>query len=359
MYPAIHLNLPMLEHNARTLTTLCRSHGLELMAVTKGVGAIPEVAKAFLAGGATALADSRLQNIQRLRSAGVECPLWLLRSPALSEAAACAALATGSFNSQWPVLERLNAEASQRRLVHQVYLMVEMGDLREGLLPQEAASMYQACLQLPAIEVVGISANLACFAGVKPTGDVMAELAALARELQGSRRLKISAGNSSALHLMAQGGWEGPWTSAMDHLRVGESLLFGWDVFTQEPLDGFSQDTCFLRAEVIEVEIKPSRPKGPRGSDAFGEIQHFPDRGLRRRALASVGKQDFGAGHLRPIQSGIEVVGATSDHLVLDVEENPEIEVGTMLDFTLDYGSLLALTTSRYVEVSFCGRGDQ
>lgn len=354
MYPCLQINLAQVEGNARQATILCQRFGMNLLAVTKAVGALPEIAHACLAGGAVGLADSRLQNIQRLRRAGISAPLWLLRSPTISEAAACAALADGSFHTELAVLKQLSTAARQQSRKHEVYLMVEMGDLREGIMPADLPGVYTACRDYPGLDVVGLGTNLACFAGVKPTAAAMDNLVQLAQELDAGRALKISAGNSSAIQLMLQGGWQDRWHGAMDHLRIGESLLLGWDIFDGSPLPGFGQRAFVLRAEVLEVKKKPSLPLGPRGRDAFGQTLEFADRGLRRRALVSLGRQDFGAGSLFPLQSGVEILGATSDHLVLDVEDAADVAVGTILEFGLDYGALLALSTSAYVDTVLC-----
>ncbi len=360
MYPCLHVDLHKLRHNAEVLAALCRDFGMQLMAVTKGIGGAPEAAHAFLAGGAASLADSRLQNLLHLRKSGVQGEFWLLRSPGPSDVEQCAAIADGSFHSQWSVLQQLSQAAQRLERQHKVYIMVEMGDLREGLPPPEAADLFRRARQLPNLEVLGLGTNLACFAGIKPTAATMEVLADLAVDIardEGCEPLQISAGNSSAAVLMNNGGWQGVWTGAMHHVRMGESLLFGWDIFEQKPLAGCALHPCVLGAEVIEVAIKGSRPLGPRGRDAFGQRPDFEDRGQRRRALVAVGRQDFGAGNLVPLLDGIEVIGATSDHLVLDVEAQPQVKVGTILEFSLDYGSLLALSTSNYVKKVFSNQG--
>jgi Predicted amino acid racemase len=96
---------------------------------------------------------------------------------------------------------------------------------------------------------------------------------------------------------------------------------------------------------------KPSKPIGTIGADAFGKVPVFEDRGRRLRAIAAVGKQDAKIDGLAPLDPGVTVLGASSDHLTLDVEDCPTRPVlGGVMRFTLDYGAMLALTTSPYVE---------
>jgi len=48
---------------------------------------------------------------------------------------------------------------------------------------------------------------------------------------------------------------------------------------------------------------------------------------------------------------GISVLGGSSDHLILDVEDAAEnVKVGDELEFWPGYGALLALSTSPYVQ---------
>jgi len=74
----------ILVESGSTVKDVCREHGIEVTGVTKGVCGHPEVAKAMLRGGVSSIGDSRLKNIDRLRQAGVEARLMLIRVPALS-----------------------------------------------------------------------------------------------------------------------------------------------------------------------------------------------------------------------------------------------------------------------------------
>ena len=50
----------------------------------------------------------------------------------------------------------------------------------------------------------------------------------------------------------------------------------------------------------------------------------FQDRGIRRRALLAVGRQDIEPDGLSPLTRGVEILGASSDHLVCDIEDAEE-----------------------------------
>jgi len=104
-------------------------------------------------------------------------------------------------------------------------------------------------------------------------------------------------------------------------------------------------------AEVVEVARKPSVPIGDRGQNAFGETCEFEDRGVRLRAILNLGRQDVVVDGIEPEMKGITVLGGSSDHLILDVEEaEREVKLGDELAFYPSYGALLALATSPYVQ---------
>ena len=329
MYPKLTVDLAKLQHNMAAIVEMCRPFGISSFGVTKVCLGWPEVGQALLEGGAIGLADSRLRNLRRLKEAGLS-PLMLLRSPALSEVEEAVETAQISLNSEKAVLKALSDAAAARGVVHQVLLMVDLGDMREGVWDDKLLDLYAYARKLPGIEVWGLGANFACLNGSPPWRGQYQRLAELAQAC-GDPSLVISGGNSSTLHIIRQGLWPGEWTSHVSNLRIGESAFLGWDIIDQTPLPGCSQDVCRLLGEVIEVQDKPT------------------PQGLRRRALVALGKQDLGTGSIRPIQEGMEVKGITSDHAVVDVTGGPHVEVGSVLAFAVDYWALLALCTSPYV----------
>jgi len=164
----------------------------------------------------------------------------------------------------------------------------------------------------------------------------------------------VSGGNSSALPLIAAGGMP----ERIDHLRIGEAILLGRETVRHSAWPGTHQDAFRLHAEVIELKEKPSAPLGEASQDAFGRSPTFTDRGERRRALVNVGREDVDPQGLTPSAPGLEVLGASSDYLLLDVTEaRSEVAVGDVLRFSMSYGSLLAAMDSQYVEKKLLGIG--
>jgi len=251
-----------------------------------------------------------------------------------------------SLNTEISVVKRLGRASRARGGIHGVILMVELGDLREGIPPVELEDAVRQTLEVEGIELAGIGTNLACLGGVRPSAQKMQELSSLAARIE--RRFGITLGCVSGGN-SANYGWlvSSPDTGRVNHLRMGESLLLGCDALTRKPIPGMHTDAFTVVAEVIEVRTKPSVPEGEIVQDAFGHHPKFPDRGNRRRALLAIGRQDIEPDTLRP-RIPTEIIGATSDHLVLDATE-ADLSVGDEVEFDVGYSSLLRAMASQDV----------
>jgi predicted amino acid racemase len=228
--------------------------------------------------------------------------------------------------------------------------MVDVGDLREGVWPDRVVPVVREACKYPNIEIVGLGCNLACYGGVIPTTENMQMLVDIrdaCRKATGLELNVLSGGNSANLPLLASGGMP----REINHFRIGEAITLGRNVLDRSPWPGTRQDTFRIVAEIVEVECKPSIPIGNRGQDAFGGYTDFVDRGIRKRAICNVGRQDVVVDGIQPDDPGIIVLGGSSDHLVLDVEEaRTDMQVGDEVVFYPSYGALLAATTSPYVQ---------
>jgi predicted amino acid racemase len=329
--------------------------GVEIVAVTKVTCGAPEVARAMLAGGATAIGDSRLENVERMRAAGIDVPFWLLRATPPALAADTVRLADVSLASEIVAVEALDRAAGAAGVRHGVLAMVDLGDLREGMLPAELPEFVDRVAALAHIDLIGIGTSLTCYGGVVPDERNLGELARLAHlaEERLGRPMLVSGGMSSSIDAALAGHLPGP----VDSLRIGESIILGVSTVTREPLPGLHTDAVTLEAPVIECKLKPSMPIGEIAQDAFGNVPAFEDRGERRRAICAIGRQDAPPGGLRPLDPRVEVLGASSDHLILDVHELPEPpRVGDAIGFVPTYAATLALFTSPYVDKVFVAR---
>ena len=306
----------------------------------------------MLSGGVRGLGESRLENIERLRDACVAAPIWLLRAPTPELADDVVRLADVSLESELVTLRALDAAAAAQGKRHGVVVMVDLGDLREGLMPAELPAFLAQAAQLAHLEIVGIGASLTCYGAIVPTAENLGLLVSLtkAAERQLERKLLISGGMSTTLDTIATG--ELP--AEIDNLRIGEAIVLGVSPASREQILGLHTDALVLEAPVVECKVKPSRPIGISAQDAFGQTPDFEDRGERRRAICAIGRQDVAPGALQPVDPRVEVLGASSDHLILDVHDLPEPPaIGDAIAFVPGYSATLALFTSPYVRKVF------
>ncbi|GGO89503.1 hypothetical protein GCM10011348_47400 [Marinobacterium nitratireducens] len=338
-----------LSENVRYLKRLCAVRGVTLATVVKAGCGWDALVRAVLEGGCDMLADSRLENLAGLPDAGPQVPRMLLRLPAPSEAEAVVRLSEISLNSEYAALAALNAAAQRLGRRHRVLLMVEMGDRREGVAPAALPSLVERIRRLPALEVAGIGTNLGCLGGIRTTADKLTELVGLAARLEAQlgRPLQyVSGGNSGALPLLL----EGRLPAGINHLRVGFAMLLGRDPYTDAPLPGLHTDVFSLEAELIEVGTKQSLPHGEIVLDAFGQVPSFEDRGEQLRGILGLGRLDTDCATLRPEDGRVGLIGASSDHLVVDLTATAEYQVGDRLRFAPGYGALVQAMLSPYVE---------
>ncbi len=345
--PRIEVDLAKIEGNARTLVTLLSQQGIDVTGITKATLGLPEVAAAMVAGGVVRLGDSRLANLERLREAGVTTPLMLIRSPTPDECARVVATGAICVVTEPSVVKTLAMAAAEAHVTQDLILMIELGDLREGVLPHHALELARRISLTPNVALVGIGTNLACRNGVVPTTAQMTQLATLAALLRTELGLPlplISGGNSANLGWALSGDL--PIQHGITDLRLGEAILLGTDPVHQAPIAGLHTDAFTLVASVIESLEKPTMPWGERSVDSFGAAPLVGDRGNIVQTLVSIGRQDLELDGLVP-PAGINVLGASSDHLVL--ETPTRLAPGTELRFQLGYSGLLRAMTSPYV----------
>ena len=68
---------------------------------------------------------------------GLDVPMWLLRAPTPATAADTVRLADVSLNSEVETVRALDAAAAAAGRRHGIVLMIDLGDLREGIMPRE------------------------------------------------------------------------------------------------------------------------------------------------------------------------------------------------------------------------------
>ena len=339
-----------IRRNAAAVVDLCSRHGISVVGVTKCVCGEPEIARAMLAGGCSMLADSRLDNIERLRAAGIDADVLLLRIPAISTASAVVRLAQYSLVSEIETARALSAAATAQVartafcLWSRPAIVGKVSRLRERKERRGIAGASG-----PTVGGHGDRAQLSLrHAAYSPRPSRRSWTSSKqSRRRSGIKMRLVSGGHSGDLHLL-QAGVTPP---RINQFRVGEAILCGTDFSTFADLPMPHTDTFTVFAEVIEVMDKQSAPAGPCGPDAFMRVCEWPDRGLRRRAIVDLGEIDLSTASLQPKREGVELVGASSDHLVARCHRRIATgELGEELEFGTLYPAVCTGWSSRCCE---------
>ncbi|NQT60694.1 MAG: alanine/ornithine racemase family PLP-dependent enzyme [Bacteroidetes bacterium] len=347
--PRLEIDINKIKHNAVVLNELFAQKGISVTAVIKGVTGSPEIAHALVECGISTIAVSLVQNIKKMKESGVKAEFLLTRLPMHSEVAEVVRYANISLNSEISTIKLLSEHSLKLGKRHKVVLMLELGDLREGVLPGNTDSIVEQILLLKGVELYGIGANLACFGGIKPSDDKMIELSQTADHLEEKYKIKlpiISGGNSANYEWFLSNENIGN----INNLRIGEAILLGRETLHRNKIPKLYTDAFTLICEVIESKMKPSVPYGERCQNVFGETPEFADIGNINRVIVGIGEQDLDTKAVVP-RINAEVIGASSDHLILH-SENP-IETGCEIEFDINYSALLRLSISPYVKKVF------
>jgi predicted amino acid racemase len=350
----IEVDLDLVGANAHEIVRRSADRGISVTGITKAMRGLPALGRVLLDAGAVALGDSRIENIERLRAGGIDAPVVLIRSAAPGEVERVVASADVSCATEVGIVALLSTAAARARRVHGIMLMVELGDLREGIMPGDLHDTVARCLALPNIEIRGIGTNLACRNGVVPDDRNMGRLSDLTESIEQQFGLTldfVSGGNSANL------AWAGSTDrlGRIDNLRIGESILLGVDPRDGSAIAGLRQDTATVTAEVIESKHKPRHAWGTRARSPF--TPPAPTCGTDEidgwHSLLAVGHQDTDPLDLTA-PAGLRIIGASSDHLV--IASDHRLELGSEIGFRPGYSALVRATGSRSMRSITTGR---
>jgi len=324
---------------------------IRITAVTKGVCGSLEIARLLSHHDIHSIGDSHIQNIKKMKEAGIDIDFLLLRAPMRHELEDVIAYTDFSLNSEIATISRLNEVAEKYVKKHNIILMIELGDLREGILPSKVDEYINQIMGLKNIRLAGIGANLVCLNGIKPTKNKMDQLSDISKYIQEKFSLNfdiVSGGNSANYQWFIETQDIGE----INHLRIGESILLGTDPISQSKIQGLQANAFTLHAEVIESKRKVSLPEGLQTYTAFGDIPEIKDEGEMNRAILAIGLQDLDTRGCKPVDEDIRIIGTTSDHMVV-TSANRMLRVGEIVHFNLTYRALLRLMISPYVEKEY------
>ena len=351
------LDREKLAHNYRHLDHLFASYGMDWGIVTKLLcGDETFLAEVLRLGSFSAL-DSRVSNLATIKRLDPDRRTVYIKPPAAGAIKDVVRWADVSFNTEIETLEALDAEAARQGVTHDVLIMVEMGDLREGVQREDVSDVVGAALALPNLRVIGLGANLNCLSGVMPDEDKLHQLGMLRQisELRHGIDLPwVSGGTTVAIPLLRTGRVP----EAVNHFRVGEALYFGRDLTNGGLIEGMHGDVLRLHAEVIETRKKPMTPSGELGANPQGEVRRVDANERVRtgvRAIVDVGWLDLDVEHLTPVDDRIRIEGVSSDMMVVEATDGLGVSVGDEIAFDLGYMGALRLMNSPYVDKRVVG----
>ena len=356
--PALEVNLDAIRTNAEALTGLCARYGIDVAGVVKFSNCDPEVAKAYAAGGCAQLAVSRAKHLKILKEACPEKETLLTRGPARSDIEDTAKYADLSLHSDPDVLRLMDEAAGKFGTRPGIILMMDVGDLREGVDNiDELVELAKLTESLPNLNLRGVGTNHACLNGVLPTWDNLTFLidGAKAVEQAIGRKLDYISGGSSINLLLLKDGINAM-PPEINHLRLGGTIANPMNIRLGRGLvfPGTREDTVRITAEIVELHIKNSAPKGSTKNWAGQEVVR-EDKGRRLRAILAIGSQDVGdAATMIPLDEGVEMVGCSSDHTIVDVTDTGrEWKSGDTMTFKVRYANMLYAFTGDHVNVEY------
>lgn len=369
MYPRLVIDIKKLEDNVKTLAAITKDDGnCSLMIVTKGLCADLEMVKMLAKRPEVDfVADSRIKNIKSyskiVRDAGKKTVL--IRIPMLSEVDEIVKHVDVCFNSEMETVRAIDKAAAKEGKVQDVLLMIDLGDLREGIFFENEDEILKDAMEIKDMKNVnlyGIGVNLTCYGAIIPKHENLSKLVEIAGKIEAKTGLKlemVSGGNSSSIYLIESDKMprigrmpkDEKMPEGINNLRLGEAFLLGNDTAYETEIPNTHHDAIKLQAQIVELKEKPSLPIGEVGVDAFGEKPYYEDKGIMKRAIIAVGKQDTDLGSMTPVDERIEIMGGSSDHIILDLTAcNDDYKLGDIIEFTVGYGGMLKLVTSPYVD---------
>ena len=348
----ISLSRSKLRHNYDFLQSLLETNDIQWGIVSKLLCGNKLYLKELIDMGARELHDSRISNLKAIKQIDPEIQTVYIKPPPRRSIRSLVKYADVSFNTDFHTLELISQEAVRQNKKHKAIIMVEMGDLREGVMGEKLVGFYEKVFRLPNLEIIGLGTNLNCLYGVMPSHDKLVQLSLYRQiiELRFNRKIQwISGGSSVTIPLV----FKKQIPAGVNHLRVGETLFFGANLFTGKTIKGMKDDVITLKAEIIELQEKPKVPEGVMQENPSGETYEIKNEDYGKtsfRALLDVGLLDISPDFLIPIDKNLKIAGASSDILVMDLGTNPrKYNVGDYIQFKLKYMGALGLFNSDYV----------
>jgi len=350
----IKLDQKKLQHNYKHLQNLFQSRNIEWGVVSKILCGNKLFINEIINLGVKEIHDSRISNLKTIKEISPDVQTVYIKPPAKRSISKIVKYADVSFNTEIDTIKMLSEEAGKQNRIHKIIIMIEMGDLREGVMGEDLIAFYGEVLSLPNIEIRGIGTNLNCLSGVMPNQDKLIQLSLYKQLIEAKFDISIpwvSGGTSVAIPLILKNARP----MAVNHFRIGEALFFANDLFTGKIIEGMESEVFKLYAEIIEITEKPDIPSGELGENVAGntfETNENYDLGSSSlRAILDIGLLDMQPQYIEPDDENIKMIDASSDMLVVDISNSENnYKIGDLISFKIRYMGALYLLNSNYIE---------
>jgi ornithine racemase len=349
----IKLYKDKLQHNYDYLSKLFEENNVEWGVVTKLLCGNKLFINELLKMDVKEMHDTRISNLRTIKALNPKVQTVYIKPPAKRSIANVVRYADVSFNTDYSTIKMLSNQAQSQNKIHKIIIMIEMGDLREGVMGDQLMDFYSQVFELPNIEIIGIGTNLNCLNGIMPNQDKLIQLSLYKQliEVKFNRKIPwISGGTSVTLSMMINNQIP----PGINHFRIGEALFFGNDLFNDRPFEGMKTDVLKLYTEIIELYEKPIVPTGDQKENVAGHIPTFNPEDFGKstfRAIIDIGLLDINPDYIIPVDKSVKVIEASSDMLVVDLgDNNGNYKTGDLISFDLRYMGALGLFNSNYVE---------
>lgn len=354
-----------IQENIKRLSAFFNAHEIYWSLVTKVFSGDVEFLEKILTNDVIehiySVGDSRLTSLKNLKKVNPNMRTIYIKPPAITYAEEVVRYADISLNSSFETIIALNEEAKKQNKIHQVIIMIELGELREGVNLDDFMGFYESVFHLPNIDVIGIGSNLGCMYGIEPTYKKLMELSKYRREISQkfNKELKLLSGGSSITLPLIEAGQV---PKDVNHFRVGEAAFFGISPLKNEAFIDLHTDTFEFDANIIELEEKKLVPEGIISDGNIGHTADFDEADANKttfKAILDFGILDVDVKDLETMEDGIEFVGVTSDMLVLDIGENKKTDgtqrffTGDKIRFTCNYMAVARLLNSKFIDRRF------
>ena len=354
-----------IKNNIKYLSDYFDEHGIYWSLITKVFSGDKEFLDQILTEDVinkiNSVGDSRLTSLKNLKAVNPNMRTIYIKPPAKVYADDLVKYADISLNSSFSTILALDKAARKANKTHQIIIMIELGELREGVNREDIMAFYKKVFDLPNIEVIGLGSNLGCMYGIEPSYDKLLQLS-LYKELisaKFNRELKyVSGGTSITLPLVENKTMP----KGINHFRIGEAAFFGVSPLDNEPFKGLSTDTFEFKANIIELEEKHIVPDGIISDGNIGHFAEFNEEDPSEtsiKAILDFGLLDVEKDDIESLDGDLKFVGITSDMLVVDLGNNKtkdgkkKYSIGDEITFKPNYMAVARLLNSKFIDRKF------